>query len=65
MATIYLTIKDEEDQTIAIEIDANESVPQNPQEWSPAQVLSSHLYEYLVCLQGGVSSEVSRRHKHH
>lgn len=65
MATIYVTIKDEAENGIGIDIDAEESVPQDPQDWSPAQILSSHLHDYIVCLQHGISAEQARKLQRH
>ncbi|HET8700199.1 MAG TPA: hypothetical protein VFL97_00830 [Nitrococcus sp.] len=65
MATIYVVIKDEADNGIGIDIDAEESVPQDPQEWSPAQILGSHLHDYIICLQQGMSAEQARKLRHH
>lgn len=65
MATIYVTIKDDADDGIGIDIDAAESVPQDPKDWSPAQVLSSHLHDYIVCLQKGMGAEQARKLRRH
>lgn len=65
MATIYVIITDEEDGDIGINIDAAESVPEDPRDWSPAEVLGSHLHDYIVCLNQGVHAEQSRKHRHH
>lgn len=61
MATIYVTITDQPGNDIDISIDTHESVPQDPQEWSPAQILGKHLHDYIVCLQKGTSAEEVRK----